>query len=97
MDSFTQVAGARYRVRPLPAWQPVFVAEQPKSSDAHAAAHTGFGCVTALLEPVGAGAPLVCIRLPDGRMVHRVADALADCANLATRRILPQSAARRSA
>lgn len=89
MTSFQMLSGMRYRVHPLPRWRPVFVAEQRQSSDAHAARHTGFGHVTALLEPVFLGAPLAWVRLDDGQVVARPQAALFDRDALATRRILP--------
>jgi hypothetical protein len=78
--------------------EPVFVAEQVRTSAAHATPHIGHALLVARLEPVMGGEPMAQVRLPAGGLVQVAAARICAATNLATRRLGPATAsARRTA
>ncbi len=77
---------------------PVFVAEQPRSSDARATPHSGHALLVAVLEPVLGGEPMAQVRLPSGGLIQVAAARICAADNLAARRLAPApTLARRTA
>lgn len=77
----------------------VFIAEMPgHTSCAFATPHTGHALLVAWLDALGPGGDdCVMVRLPCGTLRQVRADAVRPAANVATRRLGPAAAARRTA
>jgi hypothetical protein len=69
--------------------EPVFVAEQPRTSSACDTPHTGPATLLAWMDPTLGGEPLGIVKLPSGRLLNIRASAIASAANLATIRLNP--------
>jgi hypothetical protein len=82
--------GERSYVHRTAGRETVFLADQQRSSDAHAPWHQGNVLLVAWLDPIMAGEAMAEVRLPDGTL--RTVPAARICAtdNLAGRRIVPR-------
>lgn len=86
--TLTQLGDRTFSLRGVPP-EPVFIAEQPRTSSACDTPHTGPATLMAWLDPTLGGEALGIVKLPSGRLLNIRASAIASAANLATIRLSP--------